>query len=87
MSDTGLIITDPCGSAQDVTFSPAKGTRRVTFYNSLKSDQTALFLRLSLLQGNLPAALNSGSNSDTGRKGLQQRATPKAVGQQSLEMD
>jgi hypothetical protein len=41
----------------------------------------------ALLQGNLPAALNSGSNSDTGRKGLQQRATPKAVGQQSLEMD
>ena len=41
---------------------------------------------LLLLQADLPAALNSGSNSDTGQEGLQQRATPKAVGQQSLEM-
>ena len=40
-----------------------------------------------LLQADLPSALNSGSNSDTGQEGLQQRATPKAVGQQSLEMD
>lgn len=40
-----------------------------------------------LLQADLPSALNSGSSSDTGQQGLQQRATPKAVGQQSLEMD
>jgi hypothetical protein len=40
-----------------------------------------------LLQSDLPSALNSGSNSDTGQRGLQQRATPKAIGQQSLEMN
>jgi len=41
----------------------------------------------TLLQSHLPAALNSGSNPDTGQHGLQQRGTPTAVGQQSLEMD
>ena len=41
----------------------------------------------TLLQRRLPTLLNSGSNSDTGQHGLQQRGTPKAIGQQSLEMD
>lgn len=41
----------------------------------------------TLLQADLPTALNSGSNSDTGQQGLQQRGTPTAIGQQSLEMD
>lgn len=40
----------------------------------------------SLLQ-RLPDTLNSSSNLDTGRSGLQQRGTPNAAGQQSLEMD
>jgi hypothetical protein len=41
----------------------------------------------SLLERRLPTSLNSGSNSDTGQHGLQQRGTPTAIGQQSLEMD
>ena len=41
----------------------------------------------ALLQRRLPVALNRDSNSDTGQSGLQQRGTPKAVGQHSLEMD
>jgi hypothetical protein len=40
----------------------------------------------SLLQP-LPGTLNSNSNLDTGQSGLQQRGTPTAIGQQSLEMD
>ncbi len=40
----------------------------------------------SLLQP-LPGTLNSSSNLDTGQSGLQQRGTPTAAGQQSLEMD
>jgi hypothetical protein len=42
---------------------------------------------ITLLQADLPTALNSGSNSDTGQQGLQQRGTPNAIGQQSLELD
>ncbi len=41
----------------------------------------------TLLQRRLPTLLNSGSDSNTGQHGLQQRGTPKAIGQQSLEMD
>ncbi|CAA0100803.1 Uncharacterised protein [Halioglobus japonicus] len=40
----------------------------------------------SLLQ-RLPGVLNTSSNLDTGQSGLQQRGTPTAAGQQSLEMD
>ncbi|HEY6131405.1 MAG TPA: hypothetical protein VIV27_05265, partial [Halioglobus sp.] len=40
----------------------------------------------SLLQ-RLPRTLNLNSNSETGQHGLQQRGTPSAIGQQSLEMD
>jgi hypothetical protein len=40
----------------------------------------------SLLQ-RLPGTLNNNSNLDTGQSGLQQRGTPTAAGQQSLEMD
>jgi hypothetical protein len=35
----------------------------------------------------LPGTLNLDSSSDTGQSGLQQRGTPKAIGQQSLQMD
>jgi hypothetical protein len=41
----------------------------------------------TLLQRRLPTLLNSGSNSDTGQHGLEQRGTPKAIGQHALEMD
>lgn len=41
----------------------------------------------TLLQRRLPVALNSGSSPDTGQQGLQQRGTPRSMGQQSLEMD
>jgi hypothetical protein len=40
----------------------------------------------SLLQ-RLPGTLNANSNLDTGQSGLQQRGTPTAAGQQSLEME
>jgi hypothetical protein len=40
----------------------------------------------SLLQ-RLPGTLNTSSNLDTGQSGLQQRGTPTAAGQQSLEME
>jgi hypothetical protein len=40
----------------------------------------------SLLQ-RLPGTLNEGSDLDTGRSGLQQRGTPTAAGQQSLQMN
>ena len=40
----------------------------------------------SLLQ-RLPGTLNTNSSLDSGRSGLQQRGTPTAAGQQSLEMD
>ena len=40
----------------------------------------------SLLQ-RLPGTLNNNSSLDTGDNGLQQRGTPRAAGQQSLEMD
>ncbi len=35
----------------------------------------------------LPGTLNANSNLDTGQSGLQQRGSPKAAGQQALEMD
>ena len=35
----------------------------------------------------IPRALNRGSNSDTGHNGIEQRGTPGAIGQQSLEMN
>ena len=35
----------------------------------------------------LPRALNRNSNSDTGQNGVEQRGTPTAIGQQSLEMN
>lgn len=41
----------------------------------------------STLLQSLPGNLNDGSNLDTGRSGLQQRGTPTAAGQQSLQMD
>ena len=41
----------------------------------------------ALLQRRLPVALNRDSDPDSGQSGLQQRGTPKAVGQQSLELD
>ena len=41
----------------------------------------------ALLQRRLPVALNRDSSLDSGQSGLQQRGTPKAVGQQSLELD
>jgi hypothetical protein len=40
----------------------------------------------SLLQ-QLPGTLNENSSLDSGRSGLQQRGTPTAAGQQSLQMD
>lgn len=40
----------------------------------------------SLLQ-RLPGTLNMGSNPGSGQSGLQQRGTPTAIGQQSLEME
>lgn len=40
----------------------------------------------ALLQ-RLPGTINGGSNPDTGQSGLQQRGTPTAIGQQSLEME
>jgi hypothetical protein len=40
----------------------------------------------SLLQ-ELPGTLNMGSNPGSGQSGLQQRGTPTAIGQQSLEME
>jgi hypothetical protein len=40
----------------------------------------------SLLQ-RLPGTLNMASNPASGQSGLQQRGTPTAIGQQSLEMD
>ncbi|MCB1687504.1 MAG: hypothetical protein KDI33_03425 [Halioglobus sp.] len=41
----------------------------------------------SALFQRLPGTLNANSNLDTGQSGLQQRGTPTAAGQQSLEMD
>jgi hypothetical protein len=41
----------------------------------------------TLLQRRLATALNNGSNPDTGQNGIQQRGTPTAAGQQSLNMD
>jgi len=35
----------------------------------------------------LPRALNKDSSSDTGQNGIEQRGTPTAIGQQSLEMN
>lgn len=35
----------------------------------------------------LPGTLNQDSSPDTGRSGLQQRGTPSAIGQQSLQME
>lgn len=35
----------------------------------------------------LPGTLNWDSSPDTGQSGLEQRGTPKAIGQQSLQMD
>jgi hypothetical protein len=40
----------------------------------------------SMLQ-RLPWTLNTGSNPGSGQSGLQQRGTPTAIGQQSLEME